>query len=66
MRNSYLRCPYDSSLLAIDEAQEQGQKLVTHTCLECTYAERAPGERPQRTGSPYMAGLRQRLWEVTP
>lgn len=62
MRNSYLRCPRDFGVLAIDEAEEEGQALVLHRCIECPYTELAPGERPQRTGSPFLAELRQRAW----
>lgn len=58
MRNSYLLCPRDHSPLAIDELEEEGQALVTHRCLECRYNERAPGQRPQSTASPFMASLR--------
>lgn len=62
MRNSHLLCPRDHSVLAIDELEEEGQALVTHRCIECPYTERAPGQRPQSTGSPFMAGLRRRAW----
>lgn len=62
LRDSWLHCPRDGKTLAIFPIEEEGQALVTHRCLECRYSERAPGQRPQQTGSPYMAGLKQRSW----
>lgn len=62
MRNSWLLCPRDHKRLVIDSAEEEGQALVTHRCPECPYMERAPGQRPRRTGSPFMSSLKQRAW----
>ena len=62
LRDSYLHCPRDGKRLVIDPLDEEGQAIVTHRCPQCTYAERAPGQRPQRTRSEFMAGLKQRAW----
>lgn len=63
MRNSWLLCPRDHKRLVVDQAEEEGQTLVTHRCLECPYVERAPADRPLRTDKPsYLAALRERAW----
>lgn len=66
LRDSWLRCPRDGKRLVIDPAEERGQVMTAHSCLHCGYVERAPGQRPQRTGAPFLAGLRQRMWEAVP
>ncbi|HEX5997340.1 MAG TPA: hypothetical protein VFY84_19545 [Jiangellales bacterium] len=63
LRDSYLwHC---GKRMVIDPIDDEGQARVTHRCTYCTYSTRAPGERPQKTDSPYMAEIRQRMWEVT-
>lgn len=62
LRDSYLHCPRDGKKLAIFPIEEEGQKIVTHRCLHCTYSTRAPGQRPQQTQSPFLADLRKRAW----
>lgn len=66
LRDSHLYCPRCHKRLVVDRAEE-GQRIVTHMCISCTYAERAPAERPHRTGAPWLAGLRRKVWdEVIP
>lgn len=62
LRDSWKSCPKDGKRMVIDPLDEEGQAIVTHRCLHCLYSERAPGQRPQQTTSPYMAGLKRRAW----
>lgn len=68
LRDSWLRCVRCGKRMAIWPGEEEGQGNVTHVCLHCPeYSVRAPAERPQRSGgAPFLAGLRQRMWEAMP
>lgn len=69
LRDSHLHCPRDGKRLVVDRAEEEGQRIVTHMCISCTYAERAPAQpQPQpRPGAPWLAELRAKVWsEVIP
>lgn len=67
LRDSHLHCPRDGKRLVVDRAEEEGQRIVTHMCISCTYAERAPAQPQLRNGAPWLAELRAKVWsEVIP